>query len=87
MPTDKALIITPDGAAENVEGIHLTPLQAQVLRQYKKIVLQPLGLKEALYCERCWNSNLSDGCDAFVTDHKIAIRCRCSLRVFDGQTI
>jgi hypothetical protein len=63
----------------------MTAEQARLLRQYKKL-LSDLGLKEALYCDDCFENNLAHGCEAFVTGTQIVIRCRCKLRFFEGPT-
>lgn len=58
---------------------------ARVLRLYKKL-LHKYQLREAVYCQNCWNHQLSDGLEAFVTDDAIVFRCRCTQRVFQGPT-
>lgn len=64
----------------------LTSEQARIMREYKKKVLLPLGLKETLYCQSCWEHNLSHGLEAHVTDNNILLRCRCCMRVYQGPT-
>ena len=87
MPTDteKAVIVAPDGTAANYPTVILTGDEARLLRTYKKFLNQH-GLKEALYCNDCWESNLQHGCKAFVTDQQILIQCRCRVRFHQGQT-
>jgi len=80
------LILTPDGQAASKPTIILSAEQARIMREYKKKVLGPLGLKEALYCDSCWEHDLSHGCNANVTDNQIAIVCRCQIRFFQGPT-
>lgn len=82
-----SLILDPNtGDPAQVPTVLLTQEQARIMREYKKKVLLPLGLKEALYCDACWNANLSHGLEASVTDNQIAMRCRCQLRFFNGPT-
>lgn len=83
----KGFIIDPStGAAAQLETILLTDQQARIMRDYKKLVLGPLGLKEALYCDQCWEHNLSHGLHAEVTSERIIMKCRCQLRVYNGPT-
>lgn len=78
--TSTGLIIDPStGGAAQLATREITAEQARIFREYKK-VMQTLGLKEALYCDQCWNANLSNGCEAFVTSDRIVIRCRCTIR-------
>lgn len=74
------------GETTNVRAVTLTDAQAKLLREYKKQILIPLGLKEALFCESCGHGSLEDGCKSFVTNEQIGIICRCTMRVFKGQT-
>jgi len=80
-----ARIVGPDGKAATYLTDVLSPEDAKLLRTYKKF-LNRHGYKEALYCSRCWEQNLSHGCEAHVTDTDIGIRCRCRFTYFKGQT-
>ena len=81
------LIVDPySGDPIAVPVVKLDAEDARLLRKYKKLLLK-YGLKETLYCDACWERNLSHGCEAHVTDHEILIRCRCQLRHFVGQTL
>ena len=60
--------------------------EAKLLREYKKFLLRH-GLKEALYCNACFERNLSHGTEAYVTSEQIVIKCRCRLRFYQGQTL
>lgn len=88
MPLDKTrgMIVDPStGAPFQVPTIQLSADEARLLRQYKKL-LASNGLREAVFCNNCWEGNISDGCDAIVTDTQIIIKCRCTLRVYMGPT-
>lgn len=79
-------IYGPDGAPAQQETVLLGDEEAELLRSYKKF-LQRRGLREALYCQDCWDRNsLNDGCEAHVTSNQILIRCRCKTRFHQGQT-
>lgn len=78
-------ILGPDGQPATVPTIRLSTEEAELLRKYKKFLLNR-GLREALYCNTCFEGNQSDGCEAHVTDGNILIRCRCTVRLFMGLT-
>lgn len=80
-----SIILGPDGEQATLPTRILSDGEARILREYKKF-LQKHGLREALYCQNCWNGEKHDGCKAFVTDHQILIQCRCSMRFFQGST-
>lgn len=79
------LILGPNGDPMKVPTVVFDPEDARTLRQYKR-VLQKYGLKEALYCDECWERNLHHGLEAEVTDQRIIMKCRCRLRYFQGPT-
>ena len=81
-----ALIVAPDGTVANYPTVVLSMEEAKLLREYKKFLLRQ-GLKEALYCNACFESNLSHGTEAYVTTDQIVIKCRCRLRFYQGQTL
>ena len=86
MASEASFIIDPTtGAAATRDTVMLSVEDAQILRQYRKF-LERRGLREALYCNNCYQGNLSDGCRAFVTNEAILIECRCSMRTFQGPT-
>lgn len=68
-----------------ITTVKLDAEDAALLRRYKKF-LERYGLKEALYCDGCWERDLSHGLEAYVTSDKVFLKCRCSLRIFDGPT-
>lgn len=81
----KGLILGPTGEPISTPTTMLSGEDARLLRLYKKF-LESHGLREALYCNDCFEGNLSDGCEAHVTSNQILIRCRCKLRFFQGTT-
>lgn len=85
MEKTASLILGPNGEPLSVPTVILDAKHARIIREYKK-VLQELGLKEALYCDECWDRNVHHGLEARVTDGQIIFRCRCKLRFFQGQT-
>lgn len=78
-------ILGPDGSVASLPTRILSDEDARILRSYKKL-LQTYGLREALYCNGCWNGERHDGCKAYVTDNQILIQCRCAVRFHQGQT-
>ena len=78
-------IVTPQGDPATVPTVLLSAQDADLLRRYKKF-LAAQGLREALYCNACWDKNLSDGTEAYVTGTQIVIRCRCRLRFYGGTS-
>ena len=80
------LILDPTTAAAAIQKeVLFTQAEAELLRAYKKLLLRH-GLREALYCNQCWDHDLQDGCKAFVRDDRILIQCRCTTRAYAGQT-
>lgn len=78
-------ILGPDGEPALLPTIRLTSEEAELLRHYKKF-LEHHQLREALYCNKCWTHNLSDGLEAHVTQNQILFRCRCTVRIHQGLT-
>jgi hypothetical protein len=78
-------ILAPDGQLARIENIEISDENATLLRRYKKF-LASYGLREALYCNDCWDRQSPDGCEAHVTDSSIVIKCRCKLRTRIGQS-
>lgn len=78
-------ILGPDGTPAEKPVLTLSPREATLLRQYKKF-LEKYHLREALYCDDCFDGDMADGCRAFVTDNQIGILCHCKMRVFAGST-
>lgn len=78
-------IVTPDGTVANRPTIMFTDEEARLLRTYKKF-LEKHGLREALYCQKCWGLDIHDGLEAHVLGHKIGFICRCTTRLHFGAT-
>lgn len=83
--TVDATIYGPDGSVATKAAVRLTDEDATLLRAYKKF-LQRYGLQEALFCVTCGHSSREDGCKSFVQDGQILIECRCSARLYLGQS-
>lgn len=79
-------IVGPDGSILNKPTIQLDAKDAALLREYRKF-LERQGLREALFCEKCWNRNLEDGTRAHVTPSSVMIECRCRRLLFTGYTV
>ena len=79
----------PPMDGDTVSAVQLSDDAAHVLRQYRRAVLVPLGLQEALRCNVCYDTHGSDqdGCKAQVLSSSIVIQCRCSRRTYYGMTI
>ena len=84
--TTTGTILSPTGELLTRPTVVFTAEEAKLLRLYKKF-LDAHHLKEALYCQDCWNLDLHDGCKAFVKDSQILIECRCKLRFYQGMTL
>lgn len=78
-------LVDKDGNVLNKPTVLLSKEEAELLRQYKKF-LHKRGLREALYCTTCWQGNLEDGMNAFVTDGQILFTCRHRMLFFQGQS-
>jgi hypothetical protein len=78
-------ILTPEGEVASKPTLLLSTDEARLLRQYKKF-LAAHGLREAVYCNTCFESNLDDGMRAFVTDGQILFECRHRMIFFQGAS-
>lgn len=84
--SEPTTILAPDGSLATMDTVVLDQQEAELLRAYK-VFLQKRGLREALYCNACWDrQSMMDGCEAHVTPHQILIKCRCTTRFYQGQT-
>ena len=80
-----ALILGPDGVPASLSTVLLTGDEARLLRKYKQF-LNRHHMKEAMYCEDCWEHNLQHGMEAFVTTERILFKCRCRAVYYEGPT-
>lgn len=80
-----AAILDANGQPSFVPSVEISVEDVALLRAYKKFLLRQ-GLREALYCNACFEGQLSDGCEAHVTDGDVLIKCRCKVRFYKGQT-
>lgn len=78
-------IVAPDGTIATRPTQILSPDEAELLRAYKKF-LHARGIREAWYCNTCWDGDRSDGMRAFVTDGQILAECRCRMLFYQGQS-
>lgn len=85
MDVTDAALVGPDGSLANKPTILFDAEEAALLRRYKKLLAKH-GLREALYCNACWEGNRSDGMRAFVRDDQILFECRCRTLFHQGQT-
>ena len=81
---DKQLV-DQDGALLNRPHVQFTDAEAALFRAYRTM-METRGLAEAVYCRKCWNHDLDDGCRAFVTSDRILIECRCTIRTYAGSS-
>lgn len=78
-------LLDANGVPAMLPSLELALEDVTLLRAYKKF-LQRHGLREALFCNNCWQGQISDGCEAHVTDGDVLIKCRCRVRHYKGQT-
>lgn len=76
-------LINASGEVINKPCRVLSPQQAEIFRAYQRIK-KDLGILEANYCQKCWNSTREDGMKGHVTDGEIALECRCRTIVYRG---
>lgn len=58
---------------------------AELLRKYKKFLAHH-RLNESLWCAKCAQEDRPDGLRASVTDERIYLECRCTVRRYTGRT-
>lgn len=78
-------LVDANGEVVSKPTVLLTHDEAKLLREYKKF-LAKRGLREATYCNTCWQGNLEDGMDVFVRDDQILFKCRHRLLFYQGQS-
>ena len=76
-------VVDAHGQPATLPTTILTSEELSLLRLYKKFLLKH-GLREALYCNTCWNGERADGCEAHVTESQALIKCRCTVRFGQG---
>ena len=83
--TTVSRIVAPDGTPATLPTVYLTGEEAKLLREYRKF-LNRHRIKEAAYCNDCWEHNLQHGMQAFVTNDQILFQCRCRALFYQGAT-
>lgn len=81
----EGVILDANGQPTSLPTQLLTAEEASLLRLYKKF-LHAHGIREAVYCNTCFEGNLSDGMEAYVTDGEVLFRCRHRMLYFKGQS-
>lgn len=78
-------IVAPDGTIATRPTTVLSQGEAELLRKYKKF-LAAHGIREAWYCQSCWDGERSDGMRVHVTEGQIVGECRCRMLFYQGST-
>ena len=78
-------IVGPNGVPVNTPPQLLTDDEARVLREYKKF-LHRRGLREATFCNTCFEGNLNDGMKVRVTDGQIVLICKHRMLFYGGSS-
>ncbi len=81
----EAVILDANGQPTSLPTQLLTAEEAALLRLYKKF-LHAHGMREAVFCNSCYEGNIHDGMEAHVTDGEIFFRCRHRLLYYKGQS-
>jgi hypothetical protein len=81
----EAVILDANGQPKSLPTQVLTSEEAHILRAYKKF-LHTHGLREAVYCNTCYQGTQHDGMEAYVTDGEIFFRCRHRMLYHKGQS-
>lgn len=81
--SEQATLILPGQSAPQVFAHQkISQSDAMLLAAYKGF-LKRHRLREALYCDECWDGSRADGCEAHVTETgDVLIRCRCKARTY-----
>ena len=87
-PAAVSTILAPDGSLAGRFLLPISAAQARLMRDYKRTILLGLRLREAAYCDRCFESSViqHDGLRWSVTPQAIDMACRCTERHFAGIT-
>ena len=78
-----APIIGPDGSILNKPTIPIEPEEARLLKKYRAF-LEKYGLREAIFCQQCFDGNRADGTRFHVTPNGVMIECRCRTLLYAG---
>lgn len=81
----EGVILDANGQPASLPTQLITAEEAALLRLYKKF-LHSHGLREAVFCNTCFEGNLSDGMEAHVTDGEVLFRCRHRMLYHKGQS-
>jgi len=81
----EAVILDANGIPTSMPTQMITAEEAALLRLYKKF-LHSHGMREATFCNSCFEGNLSDGMEAHVTDGEVMFRCRHRMLYYKGQS-
>lgn len=76
---DLDTLVTADGSLVTKRNVPISVEDHLLLLKYKRF-LERQGLREALYCNTCWEGNREDGTRAAVTSSSVLIECRCTTR-------
>lgn len=84
---DQVTLYDANGEPANLPHESLSDDELRLLLEYKRF-LQAHGYREAVYCQRCWGNNLSDGTEFRVKTSGLTveamIRCRCRVAYGKG---
>ena len=81
----ESVILDANGNPTSLPTQLLTAEDAALLRLYKKF-LHSHGMREAVYCNSCYQGAQHDGMEAHVTDGEIMFRCRHRMLFYKGQS-
>lgn len=81
----EGVILDANGQPTSLPTKLLTAEEAALLRLYKKF-LHTHGMREAVFCNTCFEGNISDGMEAHVTDSEVLFRCRHRLLFYKGSS-
>lgn len=81
----ESVILDANGQPATFPTVLLTAEDAALLRLYKKF-LHTHGLREAVYCNTCYQGTQHDGMEAHVTDGEVFFRCRHRLLYYRGAS-
>jgi len=79
------VILDANGLPTSLPTQVLTAEDAALLRLYKKF-LHSHGLREAVFCNSCYQGAQHDGMEAYVTDGEVMFRCRHRMLYYKGQS-